>query len=108
MRREFAGALCPVMSRGDRREPPAAAAGRLRATHYGAERREAREAKALRIMEEELGRLGRDAAALKLICGFMFIPFYRDGLKTSASSVEPPGLQTRSGKHYCEGPAGAT
>jgi REP element-mobilizing transposase RayT len=48
-----------------RQELLAAAAGRLRATHYGAERREAQEAQALRLLREEMGRLGWDAGALR-------------------------------------------
>ena len=88
MRRGFAGAICHVMNRGDRREEIfrdepdrrmclatlseafrqellAWAAERLGATHYGAERREAQESKALRWLREEMGRLGWDAGALR-------------------------------------------
>ena len=43
----------------------ASAAGRLRAKHYGAERREAQESQALRWLREEMGRLGWDARALR-------------------------------------------
>ena len=45
MRRAFAGAICHVMNRGDRRE--------------------AQESKALRWLREEMGRLGWDAGALR-------------------------------------------
>jgi REP element-mobilizing transposase RayT len=48
-----------------RQELLAAAEGRLRATHYGAERREAQEAKALRLLQEEMGRAGWDEEALR-------------------------------------------
>ena len=47
-----------------RQELLAAAAGRIRATHYGSERREAQEAKAVRLIREEMNRLGWNAAAL--------------------------------------------
>jgi len=48
-----------------REELLAAAAGHLRATHYGAERREAQEAKAHRLLREEMGRLGWNKGALR-------------------------------------------
>jgi putative transposase len=48
-----------------RQELLASAAGQLRATHYGAERREAQEAKALRVLREEMSRLGWDQGALR-------------------------------------------
>jgi hypothetical protein len=38
---------------------------RPRATHYGAQRREAQEAKALRMLREEMGPLGWDRQALR-------------------------------------------
>ena len=41
------------------------AAGHIRPTHYGAQRRETEEAKALRLIREETRRLGWDAAALR-------------------------------------------
>jgi hypothetical protein len=43
-----------------RQELLAAGAGRMRATHYGAERREEQEAKAQRWLREEMRRLGWD------------------------------------------------
>jgi REP element-mobilizing transposase RayT len=48
-----------------RQELLASAAGRFRATHYGAERREAQESKALRWLREEMDRLGGDGRALR-------------------------------------------
>jgi REP element-mobilizing transposase RayT len=48
-----------------RRELLDAAKGMLRATHYGADRREAHEAKAIRLLREEMGRMGWDQAALR-------------------------------------------
>ena len=48
-----------------RQELLAAAAGKLRATHYGAERREEQEANAVRLIREEMKRLGWNAAALR-------------------------------------------
>jgi hypothetical protein len=47
-----------------REELLAAAAGRMGDTHYGAERREEQEARARRILREEMGRLGWDKGAL--------------------------------------------
>ena len=43
------------------------AAGRLRATHYGAERRETQEATACGLLQEEMGRLGWDKAVLRQV-----------------------------------------
>ena len=48
-----------------RQELLAAAAGRLRATHYGAERRETQEASALRLLQQEMRRLEWSEAALR-------------------------------------------
>jgi REP element-mobilizing transposase RayT len=48
-----------------REELLASASGRLGASHYGAERREEQEAKASRLLREEMARLGWDAAALR-------------------------------------------
>jgi hypothetical protein len=48
-----------------RQELLASASGRIRATHYGGERREEQEAKAGRLLREEMGRIGWDAAALR-------------------------------------------
>jgi len=48
-----------------RQELLASASGQIRATHYGAERREAQEAKASRLLREEMGRMGWDDAALR-------------------------------------------
>jgi len=47
-----------------RQELLALAEGRLKATHYGEERREAQEAKALRLLREEMGRLGWEEGSL--------------------------------------------
>jgi putative transposase len=47
-----------------RQELVALPEGRLKATHYGAERREAQEAKALRLLREEMGRLGWNKGSL--------------------------------------------
>jgi REP element-mobilizing transposase RayT len=48
-----------------RQELLASATESLRATHYGAERREAQESKALRLLREEMARLGWDLDALR-------------------------------------------
>src|SRR5208283_2776816 len=48
-----------------RQELLAAAAGSLRSTHYGAERREAQEAKALALVREDLARWGWDHEAMR-------------------------------------------
>ncbi len=48
-----------------RQELLSAASGRLRATHCGAERREAQEANANRLVREEMGRMGWDQATLR-------------------------------------------
>ncbi len=48
-----------------RQELLAAAAGRLRATHYGSERRETQEAYALRLLAEEMSRVGWNESALR-------------------------------------------
>jgi hypothetical protein len=48
-----------------REELLAVAGGRLGATIYGAERREAQDAQARRLLREEMGRLGWDPAALR-------------------------------------------
>jgi hypothetical protein len=49
-----------------REELLAAAAGSLKATHYGSERREAQTSKALGLLREEMGRWGWNAEALRL------------------------------------------
>ena len=50
-----------------RQELLAVAAGWLRATHYGAERRETQEAAACGLLQEEMGRLGWDKAVLRQV-----------------------------------------